>query len=623
MKTYNERTRDILGKAERLKKNQQKKIIAALSGACCFVLIAGLVLFMPYNTQPPPVVQHQKSEYYDLICALNPLTYSKPTDKNNFENWFGDLEEGVNGEVMAPGAALPDGSLNTGVNENDGYVEVTDNQVAGVIEGDRIKRSEKYIYYLQDTAHVQIYSIAKEESALVGVYNLTHLFDEDFGLCSNDIEMFLSSDCTTLTLVMTCFKKEIRNTMVTMVSLDVTDPTKITKIGQLYFTGGYLSARMVQDEILLMSLYRVRRDPDFEDPGDFVPQYGSLDQMQTIPMENILVPEDPSQARYTVISRVDPKTATVKDTAALLSYASEVYVSGETIIASRGFNERNEIEENKFRQVTKTELCGIGYADGKFSFLGNIRVDGSVLNQYSMDIYNGILRVVTTTSESIYHEGARSTSFGVPLTEVFIESTGRGTNANLYCIDLATWQVAASVEQFAPPGESVRSVRFDGDYAYVCTAIQTSDPVFFFDLSDLNNITWKDTGNITGFSSSLVNFGDGYLLGIGYNAEWWLKIEVYEEGENGVESVCLYEQKANFSQDYKAYLIDREKGYIGLGLDDWGSERSDQYLLLQFDGYQLHEVLRMPLRGDVNSKRAVIIDGWIYLLGNEFIAKEL
>jgi uncharacterized secreted protein with C-terminal beta-propeller domain len=173
-------------------------------------------------------------------------------------------------------------------------------------------------------------------------------------------------------------------------------------------------------------------------------------------------------------------------------------------------------------------------------------------------------------------------SAGVPLTEVFIEPTGREINANLYCIDLATWQVAASVEQFAPPGESVRSVRFDGDYAYVCTAIQTSDPVFFFDLSDLNNITWKDTGNITGFSSSLVNFGDGYLLGIGYNAEWWMKIEVYEEGENGVESVCLYEQKANFSQDYKAYLIDREKGYIGLGLDDWGSERSDQYLLSIF-----------------------------------------
>ena len=102
--------------------------------------------------------------------------------------------------------------------------------------------------------------------------------------------------------------------------------------------------------------------------------------------------------------------------------------------------------------------------------------------------------------------------------------------------------MVAKVERFAPKGETVRSVRFDGDYAYVCTAIQLTDPVFFFDLSDLSNITYKDTGTISGFSTSLVDLGDGFLMGIGVGSlSTTLKVEIYVEGEQGVESYCSYE----------------------------------------------------------------------------------
>ena len=85
--------------------------------------------------------------------------------------------------------------------------------------------------------------------------------------------------------------------------------------------------------------------------------------------------------------------------------------------------------------------------------------------------------------------------------------------------------------------------RFDGTDAYVCTAVQLTDPVFFFDLSDMDNITYKETGTIEGFSTSLVNFGNGYLLGIGTGNVWGsLKIEIYEESATGVVSVCWLDQ---------------------------------------------------------------------------------
>ena len=174
---------------------------------------------------------------------------------------------------------------------------------------------------------------------------------------------------------------------------------------------------------------------------------------------------------------------------------------------------------------------------------------------------------------------------------------------------------------FAPRGESVQSARFDGDVAYICTAVRLSDPVFFFDLSDYSSITYKESDTITGYSTSLVNFGDGYLLGIGVGETWdSLKIEIYEEGESGVVSVCKYElTDATYAGEYKAYFIDRENRLVGLGVTLDQQEEKECYILLCFDGYQLRRVLDVPLAGVNTQKRAVLIDGCLYLFGeNEF-----
>ena len=70
-----------------------------------------------------------------------------------------------------------------------------------------------------------------------------------------------------------------------------------------------------------------------------------------------------------------------------------------------------------------------------------------------------------------------------------------------------------------------------------------------------------------------------------------LKIEVYYENGDRVESIASYEREAvNFSQDYKSYFIDRERGLVGLMVTDWNGnkgETGDRYILLAFDGYKL------------------------------------
>ena len=169
----------------------------------------------------------------------------------------------------------------------------------------------------------------------------------------------------------------------------------------------------------------------------------------------------------------------------------------------------------------------------------------------------------------------------------------------------------------------MRSVRFDGTAAYVCTAVQQTDPVFFFDLTDLDSIKVKDTGTISGFSTSLINMGNGFLLGIGQGESWnTVKVEVYEEAADGVRSVAVYEKKgANYAEEYKSYLINRKEGLVGLGINfeysagEYLQGDTERYVLLHFNGYDLIPIVNTALEGDNAKKRGILIDGMLYLIG--------
>ena len=149
---------------------------------------------------------------------------------------------------------------------------------------------------------------------------------------------------------------------------------------------------------------------------------------------------------------------------------------------------------------------------------------------------------------------------------------------------------------------------------YICTAevIILTDPVYFFDLRDIHNITYKHTPIIDGYSSSLINFGD-FLLGIGINEERELKVEIYEETADGVEPIASYELPAFFSEEYKSYYIDRENNLVGIPISLW-SDGKEYYLLLHFDGYELRNMKDLRIDGIMNAVRADIIDGYLYLL---------
>ncbi|MDE7159031.1 MAG: beta-propeller domain-containing protein, partial [Clostridiales bacterium] len=135
-----------------------------------------------------------------------------------------------------------------------------------------------------------------------------------------------------------------------------------------------------------------------------------------------------------------------------------------------------------------------------------------------------------------------------------------------------------------------------------------------------------------GYSLSLPAVKADPLIGIGYG-DWnsTLKIEVYTETDSKVESVAEYElENTSFSQEYKAYFIDKESGLVGLAVRETDAQYKYhyKYLVLWFDGYDLVKLdLDIPFADSyINSSyvRACRVENYLYVLSeNEFYAVKL
>lgn len=605
MKTYDERSRDIRTKLAR-KKKQKAIVSTVVSLSCCFMLIACAWIIPDLQKTEAPGDSPQT-----LVQHLQALVSSPARDPNSNIIWDG-LLDGAILEGDMPQYAIPEDAPAAG-DTNGKYEDITDSQVEGVTEADIIKRTDCHIYYLRDSV-LNVYSIEGEASKLLGSYDITSTEDTSCRIYTHELQMYLSQDCTTVIILTSCYDDVLSEKYLYATTLDVSDPSNIRQSGQLFLTGSHKTSRLVGDTLYVLSTLYVDHTADWDDSSTYLPGYGAPESMTYLSTDKITIPDSPTAAMYTVVTKVDARDLSVLDSLAALSYQGPIYMSQDNIYLTRSYGDTIS-KDGKVTHAMKTQICRISLANG-LKMEAEISVDGSVKDQYSMDEYAGMLRVVTTTDTSTVVEmieDGRS----------YTTQQQSSQNASLYCIDLSSFSLRSAVEQFAPEGETVRSVRFDREHAYVCTSIVLQDPVFFFDLSDPDHITYKDTGTIDGYSMSLVDFADGFLMGIGYGDDFdTLKIEVYREGASTVESHCSYElPDCWFSSDYKSYYIDREAQLIGLGVDSYTS--GPQYLLLHFDGYDLVERLNIDLEGTPTTMRAVAIDGYLYLFGSDFVVEKI
>ena len=562
--------------------------IAALAASVALIFGALVYLFVPLSTGSTVLAAYAGSEYYEVIRSVETLKLqSKTTYKNRFEklvDLFGKAMDKVDFDAQG-GSNAPtadDVIMESNPNGDENYNETTDNQVAGVIEADIFKRSNTHIFYLS-SSNLRAYSIEGEDSELVGSLTLSR--PSEFSFLLNEPEMYLSADGETVIVIYSFVNKD-KKSEICVRTVDVSNPAEMKEMSEIVYRGRYITSRLAEGRLLLVSSFAPEGPIDYDEPQSFVPSYRTESGETLVAGKDVVIPQHVVSNCYTVVSTINASDGSHIDSEAFFSYSSVVYVSSDSVYLTSPY-------------ASETEVSRIDYIGDELSPEAVYTVRGSVLDQYSMDEYNGVIRIVTTTASS----------------------------ADLYCFDKETGELVGSVLGFAPQGEEVTAVRFDGEECYVCTAVRVTftDPVFFFDLSDPSNITYTDTGFIDGFSTSLINYKDGLALGIGRDGLDTVKIELYAEVDGAVISLSSYTFAGNYSEEYKSYLVNRELSLFGLAVETYeGGHRTLRYLLFSVEDGVLTTILSVPIDSEPRCVRAVVIGDYVYILGHlDFTVKSL
>jgi uncharacterized secreted protein with C-terminal beta-propeller domain len=152
---------------------------------------------------------------------------------------------------------------------------------------------------------------------------------------------------------------------------------------------------------------------------------------------------------------------------------------------------------------------------GASTYKGSGEVPGTLLNQYAMSEYEGVLRVASTVSERRGWVNSRQTTEGLVTT---LHEQG-GALRQL-------GQVGGLGRQ---DNESIRAVRFIEKRGYVVTFRQT-DPLYVLDLRDAAAPKVVGELKIPGYSGYLHPIGENLLLGVGQSGLTSGKVPVPSRG---------------------------------------------------------------------------------------------
>ena len=572
----------------------------------------------------------------------------------------------VTGEIPAAAEENAAASYNEGETGMGGGEEEqlefsdTHNQEQDVLEADIAKTDGKFIYYISNTSNGMNTPVLRSAEVKDGKFLSAHStsvkiesFYENADHNGNYVEdMYLYNDM--IVIIGDTFADwydgdenydNYHSRQVTYAAFYTTGESP--ELIDVYYQDGYYNdVRIAPDgNMYLVTNYSSEPFDIIKTPEEYenyIPQCGLSKKCGLIPPEDILLPSEDdertvSYVNYSVIGSVDlnesgnPKAV---DTKALADYTGQLYASPNSFYTATVHGQQSDITR-------------IAIGNGGIAPAASATIDGYVKDQFSMSEYGGYFRAAVT--RDIYSEGKKP-RWWERMTGDYVYDGGSYKRDNaLYVFDL-DMNMVGSVEGFGDT-ESIKSVSFQGDMAYVVTYEQT-DPLFAIDLSDPASPTILDEFKINGYSTYMQQWTDGLLLGFGVNAdehaiETGIKMVMFDNSdpenlkEVGFWSLDREENEHSYSWvssqavwERKALLIAPEKNLIGFPVecqvcenDEWKYE--NKYMFFSYEDGQFIE------KGTINAdnedyfdelmlNRAMYIGDYVYVLsGARFIAADI
>lgn len=413
----------------------------------------------------------------------------------------------------------------------------TNLQVEGVDEGDIVKNDGNYLYVLSDD-WVTIVDIRSKDMPECSVIR------PEMGESDALLELYVDNDSLYV------IKQEWESTI--LLTYDISDRTSPVLTGTMKMDGSYHHSRKAGDFIYLFTQVGVSRaEKDWKD--QVIPEIGG----EKADAGCFYVQNNSSVEEIMASVNVKDPSKTV-DRMVLLGAGQDLYMGTGAIYLYQDASNFGE----------KTKIMKFSYENGKFSAAAETTVKGWIRDTFAIAESAGQLRVLTTESSK-------------PLSE-----------NRLYILDENLEKIGA-LEHIAT-GEEVYAARYIGDIAYFITYHNT-DPLFAVDISDPANPKALGEVKMTGYSDYLHPFGDGLLLGIGYETRaksgerTGVKLTMYDISDpmdlKIIDSVTVKGDYCNAADNYKCAFVDTARGLIGFGTEVWTEEiNSNACLLYQWDG---------------------------------------
>lgn len=437
-----------------IKEKKKKSIWIRLIPA--YVVLGILLIFGIVLGIDQLAVNDYNNRYYHLSDAyqnasyveLNKISEKEFKELRTFKPRQSILDKikGINFNIFSAGASAsvteevsaPDKSI---IPSTDTSYD-TNNQERNVIEADIAKFDGKYCYYVYDSSLV-IYDL--DGNMLVKEY----------------LEFEIGVSWTLFGLKLQIYKDLIivyNDTALYILRFNEENHT----LKEEAFIYHSIETRIFENQLFVISYHSSNEELDFN---------------------NLYYDGLSSRNNIYCITKYDLDTLEMNEVEVLGNYKTVCYMSDEYISLSN-YEFYQPLQSNK----TLTSVFTLNLEP-----VGVFVAEGTVLNQYSVDIYKNELRVVSTSI--------------------------RETETNILTIfDLKELKVLSVLDQgIGLYRERVKSVSFTDTTCYVVTYRQT-DPLYEIDLTDPKNPIIKDAIHVDGYSSYLKTFsiaGVEYVFGAG------------------------------------------------------------------------------------------------------------
>lgn len=488
-----------------------------------------------------------------------------------------------------------------------GDYSTTNNQVEGVDEADTVKTNGTHVFSISEN-NVVIINIEdpknmKEESKIRFAdefYPTQLLLADQTLMIIGQKNMYHTLEKESANMDRTLFPVD---SMTGVYFYDISNPAT-PKLGREIATEGYMNGARLNNNTLY---YVTTVYPNFwmvegsEDPElrPFIYDSKGGDKVIPLPYADISILPNTLEGIYSVITAIDVANPVENKvvTKGYLGGSEQLYMSKDSLYLTSSIYEPSNSSSNKiiWRPGTiDTEVFKFVLNKTNVQFVGSERLTGSILNQFSMDEYNGYFRAVTTKGDT-WNENEPSEN-------------------NLFILDKGM-KVVGSITGLAKE-ERIYSARFMGEKAYMVTFKET-DPLFVIDISTPSAPKVLGELKIPGFSNYLHPLDDNHLIGFGYETKsvvqpgskdpvimtGGMKVSLFDVSdftnpkEVDTEVIGGQGTYSSIQYDHHALFQHREKNLYGFPVTIYEQTEGQEYSKFKQDGALVYEIT--PAKGIV------------------------